>query len=399
VANAASPLEGIRVLDFSHVLAGPICTRVLADLGADVLRVESSKHSDSPWRSASDEALDRTLAYVMVHRGKRSITIDLKSETGNALARRLASVADVIVENFSAGVMRRLGLDYASLHERNPRLVFVSMSGYGHDGPRRAWTSMNSNLQAYSGLMMATEAEDQAPVAISNSWMDYIGGLHGCFAVLDRLTERESTGLGAHVDLSQFECGVASLGPLLLSGIVDGTLPPRVGNRSSRAVPQNCYRCAGEDQWCVVSVENDEQWRALGAALGNPPWTGDPRFASVIGRLQHHDEIDRAIETWTSALASDEVERRLDAAGVPASRMRRMDDILDRPDPQSVFRFVTGGKQPTLLTGLPFAFEPGVEQTFGPAPRLGENTDDGLRDWLALDRDEIAQLHGSGALV
>ena len=399
MAARSLPLAGIRVLDFTHVLAGPMATRLLTDLGADVLRVESTKHPDTPWRSADAEGMGRTLAYVMVHRGKRSITLDLKSETGNALARRLAGVADVIVENFSAGVMPRLGLDYASLQPQNPRLIFVSMSGYGHDGPRRDWTSMNSNLQAYSGLMMATENDDQPPVAISNSWMDYIGGLHGCFAILDRLADRETTGKGCYVDLAQFECGVASLGPLLLAGIVDGALPPRVGNRSSHAVPQGVYPCAGADQWCTISVEDDTQWRALGVAAGNPAWSTDPRFAGVVGRNRHHDEIDAAIAAWTGTLAAEEVERRLRAAGVAAAKMRRMDDVLDRPDPGTVFRFVPGGAKPTLLTALPFGFAPREEPHFGVAPRLGEHTGDGLRDWLGLDASEIARLTETGALV
>lgn len=397
--DAKLPLAGIRVLDFTHVLAGPMCTRLLVDLGADVLRVESSKHPDSPWRSAMAEGLDRTQAYVMLHRGKRSIAIDLKSAEGLAVARRLAHVADVIVENFSAAVMRRFGLDYASLQPHNARLIFVSMSGYGHSGPRRDWTSMNSNLQAYSGLMMATESDGEPPVSISNSWMDYIGGLHACFAILDRLAKRETSGVGCHVDLSQFECGVASLGSLLMSGIVDGVLPPRPGNRSSGAVPQNCYRCAGEDQWCAISVEDDAQWRALTTALGAPPWTADPRFDDVAGRVRHQDEIDRHLEAWTSTLAPAEIERRLRAAGVPASRMRRMDEVLGDPDPQTAFHAVPNGARPALLTGLPFAFAPERPQRFGSAPRLGEHTEAGLRDWLGLEPSEIRTLVASGALV
>lgn len=396
--NARAPLAGIRVLDFTHVLAGPVCTRLLADLGADVLRVESTKHPDSPWRSASDEQLGRTFAYVIVHRGKRSITLDLKSETGNGLARKLASVADVIVENFSAGVMKRLGLDYAAIEPQNPGLVFLSMSGYGHHGPRRDWTSMNSNLQAYSGLMMATEAEDRPPVSISNSWMDYVGGMTGCFAVLDRLRERLTSGRGAFIDLSQFECGVASLGGLLLSGIVDGTLPPRSGNRSAKAAPQGCYPCAGKDQWCAISVENDAQWKAL-AALVDPVLADDPRFDEIVGRRRHHDELDRAISAWTSGQSAEDVERRLRASGVAAAKMRRMDDVLQRPDAHTVFRVVDGASQPTLLACLPFGPIPREEQTFATAPRLGEHTEDGLRDWLGLDADEVAALHRSGALV
>jgi benzylsuccinate CoA-transferase BbsF subunit len=393
------PLAGIRVLDFSHVLAGPMCTRLLTDLGADVLRVESSKHPDTPWRTTSDPDLDRSYAYVMVHRGKRSIALDLKSEVGNDLARRLGTVADVIVENFSAGVMPRLKLDYEHLSPANPKLIFVSMSGYGHDGPRRDWTSMNSNLQAYSGLMMATEREGSEPVSISNSWMDYIGGLHAAFAVLDRLAERAKTGRGAYVDLAQFECGVATLGALLMCGIVDGALPPRTGNRSPGAAPQGCYPCAGTDEWIAISIENDDQWHALGGALDHPVWCADPRFATLIGRQRHHDELDRLLGAWTRTLAVDEVEHRLTVAGIRAGKMRRMHEVLGNPDRQTAFRFVENGAGRVLHTALPFGFAPRSEPEFGATPKLGQHSADGLRDWLGLDAGEIARLTESGALV
>jgi benzylsuccinate CoA-transferase BbsF subunit len=398
MANSSKrPLDGIRVLDFSHVLAGPMCTRLLADLGAEVLRVETSKRHDTPWKSTSDAELDRTFAYVMVHRGKKSITIDLKSDAGGDLARQLASVADVIVENFSAGVMARLGLDYARLAPLNPGLIYLSMSGYGHDGPRKDWTSMNSNLQAYSGLMMVTDTEDQPPVAISNSWMDYVGGLHGCFSVLEALSRRATSKVGCRIDLAQFECGVGTLGSLLWAGIVNGTLPPRLGSRSMGMAPQGCYQCAGKDQWCVISVEDDAQWRALGRALGSPAWATDPRLELLAGRLDHHDEIDRHIEAWTKSLTPLEVEQAMRAAGVPAERMRRMNEIVD--DGSGVFHFAPGKPAPTLLTGLPFSFIPRQPASFGPTPRLGEQTDDALRDWLKLEVAEIAGLRERGALV
>jgi benzylsuccinate CoA-transferase BbsF subunit len=391
------PLSGIRVLDFSHVLAGPMCTRLLTDLGADVLRIESTKRADTPWRSASDPELKRAFAYVMIHRGKKSMTIDLKSEAGAELARRFAAVADVVVENFSADVMKRLGLDYERLAPLNPRLIFLSMSGYGHDGPRRDWTSMNSNLQAYSGMMMVTEREGNPPVAISNSWMDYVGGLHGCYAVMQALVQRKKDGKGRNIDLAQFEAGVSSLGPLLLAGIVDGTLPKRMGNRSSNAAPQGCYACAGQDQWCVISVENNEQWRALAQLIGGPQLARDARLRNLTGRMRHHDEIDRHIEAWTRSRTPADAEHQLQAAGVPAQRMRRMDDILVQ-DRDSVFRLQPGNPQPTLLTGLPFSFIPRQKQTFGQTPRLGEHTEHALRTWLGLEAAEIAKLHETGAL-
>jgi crotonobetainyl-CoA:carnitine CoA-transferase CaiB-like acyl-CoA transferase len=389
------PLAGIRVLDFTHVLAGPVCTRLLTDLGAEVLRVESTKRADTPWRTTSDPELKRTYAYVMVHRGKKSIVLDLKCEAGAEIARRLAGAADVVVENFSAGVMGRLGLDFERLRQRNPRLVFLSMSGYGHDGPRKDWTSMNSNLQAYSGLMMATETEDHPPVAISNSWMDYVGGLHGCFAVMQALARRGDDGAGCHLDLSQFECGVATLGPSLLAGIVNGAQPPRLGNRSTRAAPQGCYACAGADQWCVISVEDDAQWRAFGEALGKPAWASDARFSSLPGRLRHHDEIDRRIEAWTGSREPPEVARILRGAGVPAEPMRRMDQLHGKAD---VFHQVPGSAGPTLMTGLPFAFMPRRPASFGPAPRIGEQTDDALEAWLGMDAAEIEALRTQGVL-
>jgi benzylsuccinate CoA-transferase BbsF subunit len=391
------PLSGIRVLDFSHVLAGPMCTRLLADLGADVLRIESTKRADTPWRSASDPELKRTFAYVMIHRGKKSMTIDLKSEAGAELARRFAAVADVVVENFSADVMRRLGLDYERLAPLNPRLIFLSMSGYGHDGPRKDWTSMNSNLQAYSGMMMVTEREGNPPVAISNSWMDYVGGLHGCYAVMQALVQRKKDGKGRNIDLAQFEAGVSSLGPLLLAGMVDGTLPKRMGNRSSSAAPQGCYACAGNDQWCVISAENDEQWRALAQVISGPELAQDTRFRNLTGRMRHHDEIDRQIEAWTKSRTPADAERQLQAAGVPAQRMRRVDDILAQRE-DSVFHLQPGNPQPTLLTGLPFAFVPRQKQTFGRTPRLGEHTEHALKTWLGLEAAEIAELREAGVL-
>src|SRR6516162_1582772 len=228
-AISPAPLAGIRVLDFTHVLAGPFCTRLLADLGADVVRVESSKHPDHPWPSTFISKDGRHASYLNTNRNKRSIAIDLKNEAGQKVAARLAAAADVVIENFSADVMSRLKLDYQTLQALNPGLIYISMSGYGHDGPRRDWTSMNMNLQGYSGLMMVTGAEGDPPTAISNSWNDYIGGLHGCFAILQAVDKRHTSGKGTCIDLSQFECSASMIGPLLLSSAVNGTAPLRHG--------------------------------------------------------------------------------------------------------------------------------------------------------------------------
>ncbi|MEA2981554.1 MAG: hypothetical protein QOF09_3377, partial [Alphaproteobacteria bacterium] len=330
--------------------------------------------------------------------GKKSITLDLKSSSGGDLARQLATVADVVVENFSADVMSRLGLGYERLSTLNPRLIYLSMSGYGHDGPRKDWTSMNSNLQAYAGMMMITEQEGNPPVAVSNSWMDYVGGLHGCYSVLQALVQRRRDGKGRNIDMAQFECGVGTIGSLLLAGVLNGARPERVGNRSAAAAPQGCYACAGDDQWCVISVENDEQWQALVRVLGNAALAQDPRFQNLMGRMRNHDEIDRHIEAWTQSHAPAEVERRIQQAGVPAEHMRRMDEVMQRRD-GSVFELQPGKERPTLMTSLPFSFVPHKKQQFGQTPRLGEHTDDALQSWLGLEAEAVAKLRDSGVLA
>jgi benzylsuccinate CoA-transferase BbsF subunit len=395
-----APLDKIRVLDFTHVLAGPFCTRLLADLGADVVRVESSKHPDHPWQSTYISDDQRHASYLNTNRNKRSIAIDLKNQTGQKIALKLATVADVVIENFSAGVMSRLKLDFATIEKLNPRIIYVSMSGYGHNGPRRDWTSMNMNLQGYSGLMTVTGAEGDPPTAISNSWNDYIGGLHACFAVLQAIDKRAGSGRGSHIDLSQFECSAAMIGPLLLSSAVNGKVPHRLGNRSEIVAPQGVYRCTGADNWCAVSIENDEQWETLAGVLGNEKLRSDTRLSSAAGRMDRHDEIDRQIEAWTEQYSSSEVERRLKAAGIPAERVRRIDHVIDEPDPAKVFLRMEERRIGSMLTTrLPFTLSPVSLPAPSTAPSLGEHNTDVLRRWLNLSGERFDEIERQRAFT
>jgi len=399
-ATSTAPLAGIRVLDFTHVLAGPFCTRLLADLGADVVRVESSKHPDHPWPSTYISSDGRHASYLNTNRSKRSIAIDLKNEAGQKVASRLASTAGVVIENFSAGVMGRLKLDYETLQSANPGLIYVSMSGYGHDGPRHDWTSMNMNLQGYSGLMMVTGAEGDPPTAISNSWNDYIGGLHACFAILQAVDQRSTSGQGTRIDLSQFECSVSMIGALLLSSAVNGTTPLRRGNRSAVFAPQGVYRCAGTDEWCALSVETDQQWKALAQLLGQEKWGSDSTFATVDGRMRRHGEIDHQIEVWTQPLPNTEVERRLKAAGVPAERMRRINEVIESEEGATVFAKMEEPRVGSILaTRLPFSLPLDFLPPPRSAPALGENTTDVLRQWLNLSNEEITAIQEREALL
>jgi crotonobetainyl-CoA:carnitine CoA-transferase CaiB-like acyl-CoA transferase len=398
--TSSAPLSGIRVLDFTHVLAGPFCTRLLADLGADVVRVESSKHPDHPWPSTFISDDGRHASYLNTNRSKRSIAIDLKNEAGQKVASRLAAAADVVIENFSSGVMRRLKLDYQTLQGLNPGLIYVSMSGYGHDGPRRDWTSMNMNLQGYSGLMMVTGAEGDPPTAISNSWNDYIGGLHACFAILQAVDKRHIGGKGTRIDLSQFECSAAMIGPLLISSAVNRTAPLRRGNRSAVCAPQGVYRCAGTDEWCALSVETDEQWKALIKAMGQENWGSDSGFAAVTGRILHQDGIDRKIEAWTQILPNTEVEFRLRAVGIPAERMRRINDLLESENGATVFVKMEERRMGSMLTTrLPFSLSSDSLPPPRSAPSLGEHTTEVLCEWLNFSQEEIATIKEQKALI
>ena len=388
-----APLAGIRVLDFTHVLAGPFCTRLLADLGGDVVRVESRKHPDHPWPSAFVSADGRHASYLNTNRSKRSIAINLKNQAGQKIAAQLAGVADIVIENFSAGVMDRLKLDYETLRAVNPRLIYVSMSGYGHNGPRRDWTSMNMNLQGYSGLMMVSGAEGDPPTAISNSWNDYIGGLHASFAILQAIDRRTSTGHGTLIDLSQFECSVAMIGALLLSSAVEGKVPIRRGNQSDRCAPQGVYSCAGTDSWCALCIQTDDDWKKLAKLIGHEQWAADKRLENLAGRLRYHDEIDQGISAWTKQHSSKEAEARLRAAGISAERVRRINEVVDDPDSARIFPKMTERRVGSMrTTALPFSLSAVDLPAPSSAPSLGEHSAEVLRAWLNFSDAEITEL-------
>jgi crotonobetainyl-CoA:carnitine CoA-transferase CaiB-like acyl-CoA transferase len=387
------PLSGIRVLDFGHILAGPFCARLLADLGAEVVKVETATRQGRLGARRGGQrpgnTSGRTALLAHINRNRRSIDLNLKTDRGRDIARRLADKADILVENFSAGVMDRLGLGYPDLSQSNPRIVYASMSAYGHTGPHRDWTGMNVTLQACSGLMLATGDAGDPPIGISNSWNDYIGGLHAATAIVGALSRRNATGRGCHLDVSQFECSVAMIGSLLLASAVQSVAPDRLGSRSSSAAPQGCYRCAGEDQWCAISVRDDGQWQSLVAEIGETaPRLGEPRLATLDGRIAHHVEIDAAIESWTRTRSPAEVERRLTQRGVAAAAMRRGNDIAEVEEWRRVLHPIEGlGAPGTRVVGLPFAFRDCRPAQPVAAPHMGEHGREILRDWLNLDEE------------
>lgn len=398
--QTSGPLTGLRVLDFTHVLAGPACTRFLADFGADVVRVESSTHLDTvrlmgpypPERVGDREAGG---LYVSTNAGKRGITLNLRTEEGRAVARQLALACDVLVENFRPGVLGRLGLGYADLAAANPRLIYVSMSGFSSVGPRASWKSFNATLQAISGLQALTGTTEQ-PTGLANSWSDYVGGLHSLFVLLAALEQRSHTGSGCWLDVSLFEGNVASLGAAFYEREMQ-----QQGNAPPRPAPYGSYPCRGTDRWCAISVVTEEHWAALRVALDADALALDERFATAAARAAHADALDAHVADWTRQRDVEEAVASLRAAGVPAAPVARIDDLAPRGEPTSGPAF-RSQMHPRLgqvgIAGNPLQLSATPLSPAERAPRLGEHTAAVLGDWLQWDDETIASLRAQGAL-
>ncbi len=399
-----TPLLGIRVLDFTHVASGPFATSILADFGADVIKIESSTRIDSarrlgPFKSAGPKAPEGSALFASINRNKRSVTINLKHLEGVRLATALAMHVDVVVENFSAGVMGRLGLGPEQLLAKNPRLIYTSMSGLGHDGPRAQWMSFNVILQALSGLMLSTGRSEDPPLMVSNSWADFVAGLHGALVILAALARRGPEENGTWIDLSQYEANILPLGHLLLASRRTGGPVGRWGNQSPTRVPQGCYRCRGDDEWCVISVGDIAEWDALVQVL-NDASLRDPSYRSAETRQLSMNEIDLRIAAWTIVRSCQEVEEALQRAGVPAAAVRSSTAVLDdlrhlAPSFRTVNHPVIG-EMPLLPNPIHLA----VSALFPnrPAPRLGEHTSEVLGEFLGIGESQVKQLQETGVL-
>lgn len=385
-------LEGVRILDFTWVVAGPVATRILADQGAEIIKIER--------RDTLDLGTRRGGFSGNLHRGKQSTVVNMADPRGVALAKRLAAVSDVVIDNFSARVMRNWGLDYAGLKQLKPDVIAVSMSGFGHTGPHKDYVSYGPTLQALSGSTLQMRHPGSAPAGWGYSYADMTGGYSGALAVLAALWHRKRTGQGQFVDLSQFEAISSLVGPGLLDLLNRDTVSQPVGNRSQEApaAPHGVYRCRGEDRWCAIAVFSDEEWRSLCRVMGNPTWAAQPRFASLASRLQHREDLDRHLETWTRRVAPEDVAARLQAAGVAASVVANGAD-LDR-DPQLRAREYWArlptkqedGRTDVVLDGPPFKLSRTPGYVAAPGPLLGEQTDDVLHRVLGLSAQQVADL-------
>ena len=392
--------EGVRVLDLSRMLAGPYGSMLLADMGAEVIKVEEPDGGD-PMRVMGPPFLpDGESAYFLaINRNKKSVALDLTTAEGRDVFLDLVAQADVVWENFRPGVMDRLRCDYATLAAVNPRLVMCSISAYGQDGPYREWPAFDLALQAMGGAMSLTGEPGGPPVRMGLPMGDLSGGMFAAFAVAGALLRRSRTGQGAHVDLSLLDCQVSLLGYLAQYFWTDGRVPAPMGSAHASVVPYQAL--ATRDGHLIVAVF-ERFWPAFCRAVGHPEWTADARFATNADRVAHRQALMALVEPLFTERGTAEWLERLRAHGVPVAPMQAVDRVLD--DPQVRHRRMVvemaherHGTLPTLGTPIKVDGAMGLDVT--PPPRLGEHTASVLSDVLKYGGERIAALRARGAIA
>src|SRR5438093_2880377 len=317
-----APLAGIRVADFTWVWAGPFCTLQLAHLGAEVIRVETATRPCVtrllPPFAEFEPGPNRSGYFNQYNQGKKSITLDLKRPEALEVAKRLCAASDVVVENFAAGVMERMGLGWEVLRRLRADLIMIALSGYGATGPDSDKVSYGPAQVPLSGMSSVTGYRGFPPMHVGISYGDPTGGLYGAVAVLAALLHRARTGEGQYIDLSQWETSMAVLPEAIVAWTMNGVAPERDGNRDPIMAPHGVFRAAGEDRWVAIAVEDDAAWARLAAVLGRVELAADRRFATAPARKQHEDELEALVTAWTSTRSPEEVTATLQAAGVAA---------------------------------------------------------------------------------
>jgi formyl-CoA transferase len=380
------PLDGIRVLDLSRVLAGPWCTQLLADLGADVIKIErpgagdDTRHWGPPWQG---EGEDRVAAYFLAaNRGKRSAAIDFSQPEGAAQVRGLAAKSDVVVENFKVGALKKFGLDAATLRAANPRLVYASITGFGQDGPYADRAGYDYIIQGMSGLMSITGQPDGAPggepMRVGVAVVDLFTGMYTASAILAALVRRGVTGEGATIDSALFDTSLAILANQASNALVSGQNPPRQGNTHPNIVPYQPFLTA--DQPLIIAVGNDRQFAKLAAILGVPEWAANERFATNAARVAHRAELIPLIAERLAQRPAADWFAELDAAGIPAGPINTVRQALS--DPQAAYREMVQHMDNFRLVGSPLRLDGERAGSNRPPPRPGEHTDEVLAEIL-----------------
>jgi crotonobetainyl-CoA:carnitine CoA-transferase CaiB-like acyl-CoA transferase len=404
------PLSHIRVLDLSRVLAGPWAGQNLADLGAEVIKVERPGQGDDTRRwgppylkDAAGRDTGEAAYYLSCNRGKKSIVLDLATPEGQRLVRELAAKCDILLENYKVGGLARFGLGYDDLEASHPHLIYCSITGFGQTGPCRERAGYDLVAQGMGGLMSITGEPDGAPgggpkrvgVAIA----DLFSGMYATIAVLAALARRERTGRGQHIDLALLDCQVAMLANQAMNYLTSGRPPPRMGNAHANVVPYQPFATA--DGQIIVAAGNDTQFAGLCAVIGRPELADDPDFATNAARIRNRERLLPMIAEQLKARTNREWQEELEAVGVPCGPINALDEVFADPQVRARgMRFELdhplAGRVPMVASPMRFSDTP-IEY-HAPPPLLGEHTDDVLGELLGLDAGEIARLREGGVI-
>ncbi|MBI4337286.1 MAG: CoA transferase [Chloroflexi bacterium] len=407
------PLESLRITDFTWVAAGPLWTRLLALMGAEVIKVESATRLDyvrvSQPIAPGAKGVNASGRYYPLNTGKLGVAMNLRHPAGKALVQRLVSISDVVADNFSAGVLTRLGLGYQDLRRLRPDIVAISMPVMGQEGPLASYRGLGPQIEALAGLKYLSGSPDKPPVGFTHALPDFTCNPYfAAAAVMAALHYRHHTGRGQFVDFAQYESTVAMVGEAVLEYTANGTVPQRRGNRHPGAVPHNSFPAAGHNTWVALACFTEVQWHGLLQAMEEPPWAREGRFATFGARKAHEEELEQHIAQWTRQHDAWELAQRLREQGVPASAVETAADILER-DPQLQHRgfwstIVQPAIGPTAHASPAFRFlaGPGVNlpgwAIQGSAPELGQHNPLVFQELLGVSAQEYLALVQDGAI-
>ncbi len=399
------PLEGVRVLDFTHVLAGPFATRCLADMGADVVKINSIKRA-----TGANDPLHPY--YLMWNRNKRALALDMTHDEDRQLCERLCEQADIVIDNFSVGVLDRWGIGFEKVRQKNPRVIYIQMSGMGEGGPWSNFVTYAPTIHALSGLTYLTSVPGREDIGIGFSYNDHQAGLHAAVAILAALEARRSTGAGQHIDVSQFEVGVSFAGPSLMDLFANGRAAEPTANDLpyDDACPHNCYQGLPKgdgtlgERWIAIACMTDAHWQALKSVMGHPDWASRADFDSVAGRLEARAEIDSGIAVFTSDCEVYDLMARCQAAGVPAGVVQDGEDLNTRDPQLALYQFLHKIEDVSPLLGqtwadrLPIRFSQTPCDVYERTKAVGEDNVSVLGDWLGMDETAMRTAESKGRL-
>ena len=411
------PLDGVRVIDLSMWFAGPMGSRLLGDMGAEVIKIESLRHID-PWRGPvaitpefaalleleeiPERPYNRAAGFNLQNRNKCGATLDLATPQGKEIFKKLVEISDVVLENYSPRVMANFGLDYPVLKEINPRIIMMSLPALGRTGPDKDFVAFGQTIDCMSGMAYLTGYLGEEPMLQSGlSYGDPLSGMNAAFAIVTALHHRRRTGQGMHIELSQVEGLISFNADSIMDYAMNGKVRERMGNRHPSMAPHGCYRCQGEDMWVVISIPSDDAWQKFCQVVGQPSWAEDERFSDVLGRCQHQDELDKLTEAWTVEHDHYQVMRILQQADIPAGAVLDAKELVEEPhlNERGLYEMVTHpevGTHPYIGMYARLSKTPGSIRK--PAPCLGEDNQYVYRELLGLSPEEMAQLEEQGII-